>query len=43
MNSSFEITFILSEILIIILFAISTKFGEGTYPQADLSGEAEAT
>jgi len=33
MNSSFEITFILSEILIIIFYAINTKFGEGsTYP-----------
>jgi ammonium transporter Rh len=41
-SSSFESVFILSEILIIILFGTCTKFGENTFPTADLSGEAEA-
>lgn len=41
-NTSFESIFILSEIFLIIMFAINTKFGEGTYPAADLSGEEEA-
>ena len=41
-SSSFEDVFMLSEILIIILFATCTKFGAGTFPTADLSGEAEA-
>jgi hypothetical protein len=42
-NSSFEWVFLLSEIIIIILFATCTKFGPGTFPEADLSGEAAAT
>jgi len=42
MSASFEIVFILSEILLIILFAINCEFGEGVYPADDLSGEEEA-